>query len=90
MKGRHSPKRNAMGYYQYLNNTSAQKRKMMNATQQFSSSKLGVKPAKSKSVVKHKPNLGDETRSEINDTILKEKTTNNSNNTPVDLLILAG
>ena len=62
----------------------------MNATQQFSSSKLGVKPAKSKSVVKHKPTFGDETRSEINDTILKEKTTNNSNNTPVDLLILAG
>ena len=53
---------------QYLNNTSDQKRRQFNATQTFSSSKLGLK-LKPKS--KSKVNIDD--KSEINDTVIMQE-----------------
>ena len=81
--------RSAFGYYnhqKYLNDTtSAQKRKSLNATQTFSSSRLGIKPSKSKSALQ-RPKVADE--SEINETLLQEKNISNIN-TAVDLLTVA-
>jgi hypothetical protein len=66
--------------HQYLN-TSEQK-KRFNATQTYSSSKLGIKKSKSKTKA---PQNADE-RSEINDTVIQER---NINTTAVELLTLA-